>query len=87
MEGEREEGGGGGKRQPNHDCYTISDRKGNVRGGSEEKRGGFFSRRHLALVKRGGVERPAFAVCFDWADGGSRFVVLLFCFDSARLIN
>lgn len=47
----------------------------------------FFSRTHLALVKRGSVERPVFAICFDWADGGSRFVVLLFCFDSAVLIN
>lgn len=58
---------------------------------SEERRGFlfflFFSRRHLALVKRSGVERPVFAICFDWADGGSRFVVLLFCFDSVLLIN
>lgn len=54
---------------------------------SEEKIFFFFSRRHLALVKRGSVERPVFAICFDWADGGSRFVVLLFYFDSALLIN
>lgn len=40
----------------------------------EEKRGFFFffSRRHLALVKRGSEERPVFAICFDWADWGEQ---------------
>lgn len=34
--------------------------------------------KHLALIKRGSVDKPAFAACFDWAFQGK---LMLFIFE------
>lgn len=49
-------------------------KRGVLVGGKMEK---LFLRRHLALILRGSMDKPAFAACFDWAP---RRKLMLFVF-------